>query len=169
MHKLHIFELIQCAAYLCIKRVANQCVIDTRNVTPDEYVLYRSLCKWKGMLAEGATSPTVFKSKQVSATSNELVNSIAMGKCLSTIAIQVGTSVLSEDPSQVRKLIMSLWVSQSILYAESTSKLAEKAFNFLNIDYDLDMEKFQQHKVFTHAPDTRNTSLPAPVQLLVIW
>jgi len=89
------------------------------------------------MLAEGATSPTVFKSKQVSATSNELVNSIAMGKCLSTIAIQVGTSVLSEDPSQVRKLIMSLWVSQSILYAESTSKLAEKAFNFLNIDYDL--------------------------------
>lgn len=65
-------------------------------------------------------SPTVFKSKQVSATSNELVNSIAMGKCLSTIAIQVGTSVLSEDPSQVRKLIMSLWVSVCFFCASSS-------------------------------------------------
>ncbi|XP_021317266.1 uncharacterized protein LOC110435686 isoform X2 [Sorghum bicolor] len=125
--------------YISFSLVDKKYHINATTAEPNQ----RSLCKWKGMLAEGATSPTVFKSKQVSATSNELVNSIAMGKCLSTIAIQVGTSVLSEDPSQVRKLIMSLWVS--------------------------DIEKFQQPKVFTHAPDTRNTSLPAPVQLLVIW
>ena len=52
-------------------------------------------------------SPDTFKSKEIIATVSELANSMAMGRSLNTIALQVGTFVLSKDPAQRRKKIMS--------------------------------------------------------------
>ena len=55
-------------------------------------------------------SPDAFKSNEITATVSELANSMAMGRSLNTIALQVGTFVLSKDPAQRRKKIMSPWV-----------------------------------------------------------
>ena len=55
-------------------------------------------------------SPDAFKSNEITATASELANSMAMGRSLNTIALQVGTFVLSKDPAQRRKKIMSPWV-----------------------------------------------------------
>ena len=52
-------------------------------------------------------SPNAFKSNEIIATASELANSMAMGRSLNTIALQVGTFVLSKDPAQRRKKIMS--------------------------------------------------------------
>ena len=55
-------------------------------------------------------SPDAFKSNEITATVSELANNMAMGRSLNTIALQVGTFVLSKDPAQRRKKIMSPWV-----------------------------------------------------------
>lgn len=109
--------------------------INTNYLSPQQETIYNEVCKWR--LRSGANiryvgeqinklfntctktvltsspsfrSPDAFKSNEITATVSELANSMAMGRSLNTIALQVGTFVLSKDPAKRRKKIMSPWV-----------------------------------------------------------
>lgn len=59
-------------------------------------------------------APVVYKTDEVTATAHELAKAMAMRRSLDTIALHVGTDVLSKDPSQKRRKIMSPWIVVSI-------------------------------------------------------
>jgi hypothetical protein len=55
-------------------------------------------------------SPVFFKSSEITVSAHEVARAMMMGKSLDTYALQVGTYVLSEDPTQKRRKIISPWV-----------------------------------------------------------
>jgi len=111
--------------------------INTNHLSPEQETIYNEICKWRSR--SGAdTSPDAFKSNEITATASELANSMTMGRSLNTIALQVGTFVLSKDPAQRRKKIMSPWVGLKMMMpTEAYYRMVEKAFDFLITEYDL--------------------------------
>jgi len=111
--------------------------INTNHLSPEQETIYNEICKWRSR--SGAdTSPDAFKSNEITATASELAKSMAMGRSLNTIALQVGTFVLSKDPAQRRKKIMSPWVGLKMMMpTEAYCRMVEKAFDFLITEYDL--------------------------------
>nr|TKW14969.1 hypothetical protein SEVIR_5G201232v2 [Setaria viridis] len=77
---------------------------------PEEDKLYTELSKYDRARYEPDLSPILFRSTEIFVSAYEIARSLLMNRSLNTNAIHMGTCVLSNDPKQKRKKIMSPWV-----------------------------------------------------------
>ncbi|TKW03165.1 hypothetical protein SEVIR_7G005400v4 [Setaria viridis] len=103
-----------------------------------------ALCNYNRFQPTSDTSPILFKSNEITSTVGEIANGVLMGRSLDTIVLHIGTCVLSQDPYQKRKKIMSPWVGILFpIHQGNDNEQPQRDGHWFTIVVNMEAKKFQ--------------------------